>query len=279
MAIDRKRLAEFRKQLTALQKSVGFQEHWLSIAAKILDAISKELFAHLTTSQQRQLLQKLFRPDNAQFVDEVFRAFNATLEIVNTLYDDLGVDIQRDFSKIRAIEKINRTYLGDYEEDAVRDVHRELRIGLFRNENVRQITKRLAGVGGKVTFFADTIARTQIKGYGRTAKAEKARIGEVFFHQYVGIIRPTTRPFCEALINTTHHIDDINKMRNGNLEPVVQFCGGWNCYHDWEPDPRATKSTVAHFQEVGKMRVKTEANINKLIKEYPNKLKRAREKK
>lgn len=32
----------------------------------------------------------------------------------------------------------------------------------------------------------------------------------------------------------------IFRLKNGNLEPVIENCGGWNCIHEWEPDPTAT---------------------------------------
>lgn len=31
-------------------------------------------------------------------------------------------------------------------------------------------------------------------------------------------------------------------MRNGNLEPVIENCGGWNCIREWEPDPTASEA-------------------------------------
>lgn len=278
MAIDRKRLTEFRKRLDELFASVSFEERWRAVAAKILDMLSRDAFRKLTTIEQRQAIQRLFRPENARFVDAVFQAFENVLQAVNDLYSDLGVDINRDFAKIRAIERIALTNLGEYEDGMVKDILRELREAIIRNENVKQVKRRIGRLGGRASFYAETLARTQIKGYGRTAKAEKARIGEVFFYQYVGIIQPTTRPFCESLINTTHHIDQINEMKNGNLDPVLLYCGGWNCHHDWEPDPFATQSTLARLQEIGegrrKMVVRTEANLPKLVEDYREKFRK-----
>lgn len=278
MAIDRKRLTEFRQRLDALFATVSFEERWRTVAAKILDMLSRDAFRKLSAIERRQAIQRLFRPENARFVDAVFDAFENVLKTINELYSDLGVDVNRDFSKIRAIERISLTQLGDYEDGMVKAILRELREAITRNENVKQVTRRLGRLGGRASFYAETLARTQLKGYGRTAKAEKARLGEVFFYEYVGILRPTTRPFCESLIGTTHHIDQINEMRNGNLEPVLLYCGGWNCYHDWEPDPFATQSTLARLQEIGdgkrKLVVRTEANLPKLVEDYREKFRK-----
>lgn len=282
MPLNRTRLREYRKQIADLQRSIGFTEKWRTIAAKLLDLLSRRPnpFANLNREQQRRVIESIFRPESQRFTDEIFRIFNQILEVINTLYNDMGVDIQRDFSKIRAIEKVIRTYLGAYEEDEIDRIRREVREGLARNENYRQIKERLQRVGGAVGFYADTLARTQIKSYGRIAKAEKARISEIFFFEYVGILRDTTRPFCEALIGTVHHLSQIEKMRNGNLEPVLIHCGGWNCFHDWEPDPFSKKSTVEIAKELGqgkrRLIVYTEKDLVEIEERYKKRLKELR---
>ena len=50
------------------------------------------------------------------------------------------------------------------------------------------------------------------------------------------------------MVGTTHHIDQIQKMRNGNRKPVETYCGGWNCLHDWGPDPFADEADPGSFQ-------------------------------
>jgi hypothetical protein len=53
----------------------------------------------------------------------------------------------------------------------------------------------------------------------------------------VGLRRDSIRPFCSEHLNQTYHIDEINEMNNGNRNPVLENCGGWNCIHEWEPVP------------------------------------------
>lgn len=282
MPIDRHRLTQFRREITQLQDSLSFDEFYRVIKAKILDALIRDngrLFSELSANQQRSFVERLFKPEHAKYVAKIFSTYNDVLDVINQLYQDIGVNISRDFSKIRAIEEVNRTRLGDYQENAVRDIAKVLRAGIVKGENFRQITRRLIGIDEKVTSYADTIARTQVKGYARVAKTEKARIAEVFLYQYVGIIRRTTRPFCLALIGTTHHINRIRKMRNGNLETVLNYCGGWNCHHDWEPDPFAKNQDDADEQIVGKVRIFSPKNLGELEVEYKETLKKLREKK
>jgi len=279
MPINKTRLAEFRRELAALQNALSFDEHYRVIKAKFLDALARGQFQDMSQRQAERFIDTFFKPEHAKFVKKIFSTFNDVLDLLNTLYQDLGVEVKRDFTKIRAIEAINRTRLGDYEEKSVQAIARAIRQGIAHGDNFRKITRRLIGIDEKVTMYADTIARTQVKGYARTAKAEKARLGEVFFYEYVGIIRRTTRPFCLALIGTAHHIDRIQKMRNGNLNPVLQYCGGWNCHHDWEPDPFATKQTEAEEQISGKIIIFTPKNFGELERDYKQTLRGMQQKK
>jgi len=286
MAIDRKRLQTFRREIADLQNQLSFEEFYRVIRAKILDALARDdgrLFKELSISQQRRFIERLFKPGYEEFVKKIFSTYNATLDVVNDLYKDLGVDISRDFSKIRAIEEVNRQTLGVYTRSTVKDIQKVLRIGLTKGENFKQITRRLQTLDEKVVTFAETIARTQVKGYARLAKSEKARIAEVFFYEYTGIIRAVTRPFCRAMIGSTQDIDTISKMRNGNKEPVITYCGGWRCVHDWEPDPFAKVASAGEWQEVefgGRtMKVFSEKSLASLVGEYEQRLRAARQEK
>jgi len=273
MPIDRKRLAQFVREIQALQRSLSFDEFYEIVRAKVQDALARGLFKDLTLTQTRNVVSRYFRPEHQKFVAQIFDSYNQVIEIVNSHYNDLGVDISRDFAKIAAIEKINRTILGEYEESSIDQISKAIRKSLTEGLNERELRKRLIGIDDKVTVYARTIARTQVKGYARASKSEKARLAEVIFFEYVGIKRKTTRPFCRALLDTTQHIDKIRKMRNGNLEPVETYCGGWNCHHDWEPNPSFKNETKGMSEQVfndGARRVKlwTHRDMGQIIEEY-----------
>jgi len=285
MAINKKRLQRFRAEIADLQSTLSFEEFYRTIKAKILNALSfdSSAFKELSAAQQRRFVARLFKTGQGQYAIKIFQTFDDTLDVVNTLYKDLGVDASRDFSKIVAIEKINRAELGDYGESSIKDIQTVIRKSLIDGDDVKQIARRLKTLDEKVVHYADTIARTQVKGYARLAKAEKARLAEVFLYEYTGPIIKTTRPFCLALIGKTLHIDTINKMRNGNKEPVRTYCGGWNCHHDLEPDPFAKNETVGEWQEItisGRtVKVYSSSNLGSLVSGYKQTIKTLRDRK
>lgn len=239
MSIDRERYEQFRRELAGFLSQLDAEERYRVIESKLVDWLSRnDPDAEDLVTFQRQA-RNILDDDLAPFVERIRESFEGTLDVINELYDDIGPEMSKDLPRIRQIERVSDTQLGDYKESVIADMKRQLRKGLLADESVDALRKRIAPLSQKASFYANTIAQTQVKALGRTSKAEKARLGEVPFFEYVGVVRDTTRPFCRALAGTTHHVNSIRQMRNGNLEPVMQYCGGWNCIHDWEPDPFA----------------------------------------
>ena len=237
MAINQARYRRFREDLQALQQGLSRRSYLASLQSKLLDFIARQNPSPDDLIRIRQAVANLFDEDFEPYAARVVASYSETLSIVNTHYADLGVDLTRDLSRIQAIEQANRAGLGRYRESTIRRITQVTREGLVAGETARELARRIAPASKRARFYALTLAQTQTKVVARVAKAEKARIAEVHFFEYVGIVRSNTRPFCLDLVGTTHHIDAIHQMRNGNKEPVIHNGGGWNCIHDWEPDP------------------------------------------
>jgi hypothetical protein len=257
--INRERAQKFQQEINALLQTLSFDSQYAIFKSQLLDYLSGLIGKE--TPDQRELqnaLGRMFNPQLGQFTRDVLKEFNTVIDLVNTDYKDMGVDVARDFPKLRAIEQTLKTNLGNYKDSTIRDINKKLRKGLIAGDNYRKIARELAKADDKSRFFAETIARTQVKAYGRVSKNTKSEIAAIVYFEYIGILRPTSREFCKLLVDTTHHIDDIRKMRNGNREPVLEFCGGWNCHHDWEPDPFATSATPGKKieKQVGRKKLK-----------------------
>lgn len=240
MAIDKQRYNKFVKAMTDLQSQLSFKEFYKTFRVKLESVILQDydVLRDMNKTQLKRIIGNEFNPQYAKFVTSTFSSFNNVVDMVNDYYSDLGADIQRDFSKVKAIESLTAKRLGAYNEIAVNDITTAVRKGLFNDEKWTGIARHLRrSKDNKVQFYANTIAKTSQKAYSRTVKLEKARIAEILFYEYIGIIRSNTRPFCLAMIGQTHHIDIINRLLNGQLQPVIQYCGGFRCHHDLEPDP------------------------------------------
>lgn len=247
MAVDRERYKEYKGEVDALRKDLSLDDNFDAVESKLLDYLAKNDVDPEDTLRIRTVSRQLLDDELEPFVDRIFSRYEDLIDVVNTLYDDLGVDVTRDLQRVRAIEHITSHELGEYKESTVQQITRSLRKGLFEGDRTEELIKRIMPASKKARLYGRTIAQTHIKAYGRAMKAEKARIAEVEYYEYVGVVRPVTRPFCRWLVGTTHHVHDIRKMSNGNRDPVLTYCGGWNCVHDWEPDPFAKASSDGEF--------------------------------
>lgn len=241
MAIDRKKLQEFQQGMRELLKSVGFKEHQEIMQAKIEMLISRN--PEISQANLKKAIKNIFEPEYSQYVTKVFKGYNSTLDIINGVYSDLGIDIERNFTRLKHIEVICSGYMGKFSEGAQKKLVKAVREGLSEDLTAKQLADKLQELGGDVTGYADAISETHLKGYGRIAKIEKARIASVSYFDYVGSIIQHSRDFCIDLLTKSKAgkrwtVDEINMMNNGQVgkEDVLTYAGGWRCHHDWEPD-------------------------------------------
>ncbi len=255
MPANRKRYRAYADDLQALIASLSTPERLRTLEAKVLDLLQRRgiTFTDFDGGEALRLtrtLRELLGRELAPFADELLHSYRSTLEVVNEHYSDLGTDARPEMAQVRALEEASRQELGRYRESTVQSIERAVREGARQGETWRELADRIRPASKKAAFYAETLAKTQIKAVGRTAKTEKARQAQAFMMEYVGVVRSTTRPFCHAHVGQTLHLDDIRRLRNGNREPVITYCGGWNCIHDWEPDPFAGTSRTTELREI-----------------------------
>lgn len=240
MAVSKKRRNDFQRDLKAIIDEIGFKEYYDIFEAQLLDYATRLQAATgkpPTRAEIYRAINRAYGPYFEKYANQVFAKYDDIVSAVNLHYGDIADDVGRSLSRVNAIEKVIATEIGNFKDVTLSEIAKTLRKDLLAGKKQNDIRKNLIKIGGKTAAYADAISETQLQGYGRTLKQEKARIGEVLYFEYVGIIRKTTRPFCRALVGQTKHLSEIKKMKNGNLEPVSIYCGGWRCKHDWEPDP------------------------------------------
>jgi len=230
--------AKYEAVIRELQNSLSFQEYSDVIMAKILDWIARNnLQKDITKRELQKALEPFWKPQWRSFTAKTTGAMEDIITALNIYYRDMGPEVNRQAAKIQSMEKAANARFGRYSEVAQKQIVKVVREAALKDYDIHQIRRELHGLDEKLNFYADTLAKTTVKALSRGSKNEKARLGEVFWFEYVGIKRDTTRPFCLAMIGQTRHVDIIRQMRNGQIETVLQFCGGYNCHHDWEPDP------------------------------------------
>lgn len=246
MAIDKKRLREYLKEMKALEGRVTENNFIRRFEEKLLDLLSRNQIDTDDLTFIRNEVEKLFKSDFSGFDTKIKQTYNDIIELINELYDDIGTDVTRKFQRIKAVEQANQLQLQGYEEKTIESIARTVRQGIVEDVDFKELTRRIKKIGGTAGYYAETLAGTQLKRFARISKYNKSLIANVEYFTYAGVLRETTRSFCRACLLKTFHINNILKMRNGNLEPVIINCGGWNCIHDWEPDPFGSRKAVTN---------------------------------
>lgn len=242
MAIDRPRFDRFRAEIDALAEAVPAAEFGRAVRDRLAGYVERNGIPDGSDLELVRLVERLLGDDYAALASAIVRQFTEARDLVNELYADIGdVDVTADTRRLTRIERAVRFDIGQYDEAIARDLARAARESLALREDVRDLIQRIEKVGGKAETYASTLGNTYTLRYARATKSERARIGGIQFFEYVGAIRPTTRPFCLERVGKTYSTSSILAMRNGNLEPVIECCGGWQCAHHWEPDPLATE--------------------------------------
>ena len=79
-----------------------------------------------------------------------------------------------------------------------------------------------------------TLSRTFSRGIDRLINFNQAMVIGIKYFKYVGNPTPE-RDFCKLHYGKTYHIDEIDKLDNGQIPDVFTNCGGYNCRHMWLP--------------------------------------------
>lgn len=240
--MDYTRAEEFKKHLEEIQRQIGFKPFLGVIQDKLIDYAAKNPDADIAEILIE--VKKVFPPEYKKYVDLAFDKYDDVIELTNYYYEDIGTPLTRKVNDLRALEKTDRIRYGEYGERTIKRitdiVHKVLLDEPDRKTLEQSLIKKVDDA--RVAFYADTIAWTQVKAFGRAGKSIKANIAEIFFFDYFGPRRETTRPECIwALIKKTFSTAEIeqqdSKSWRGQIKPFKVYCGGWNCAHDLEPNP------------------------------------------
>ncbi len=238
----------YRDEITRLVERLGFEEAYRIFRDRLLDQVSRGLIKQDSVRDLIRQIEPLFEPHAVGHQIRFEKDYDEALRLVNQVYSEMGVDVNRELDRVLALEKVNRAKWGKYSKDTVEEISRQVRESRVAGETSKDLAARFEkSVDEKVVKYADTLARSFVKGEGQELKNEKARLAGVEYMTYVGppvittgIPSSQSHRFCIELTRTrkrTFRTDDIDGMKNGQLEPVRIHRGGYRCRHDWEPNP------------------------------------------
>jgi len=112
-------------------------------------------------------------------------------------------------------------------DELEKDVIFEMKVDDTRDKKAARIQHRL----GAQKYIAKTIVKT-----GQDAITQAKRINdslEAGFEHFKYIGPAPDRKFCREHYNKTYSKKEIEEMNNDQGLPVMYYCGGYNCHHQW----------------------------------------------
>lgn len=98
-----------------------------------------------------------------------------------------------------------------------------------------QLAAEIEKETGTSAHFARTQAQAAVGGLNQVHRNLIAQRGGLDHWHYYGTLIVNSRPFCRIHIGWVYPTRRVEQMRNGMLEPVMVFKGGFNCRHSWLP--------------------------------------------
>lgn len=189
----KERMAELKK----LMLNAGYGRFW---------TITRDAFDSLLEYQNRHWAENTTRPDY----------------------------LPRSNARLVGFERVSFNNFGSLGVGAVEALNEQFKTAKKENWSTDRFREEIRGISGKVTAYSDTIAQTAMRGWDRTVSAVKAEKAEIDRALYAGPPTiDTSHAFCIAHYNQTYRRDEILGMTNGQLDPVITYCGGYRCRHRW----------------------------------------------
>ena len=128
------------------------------------------------------------------------------------------------------------------------------------------LASRIEEQAGTSARFARVQAQAAVGGANQSYREQVAERAGLDHYHYYGNVQNNTRAFCRIHIGNVFPKRRVLQMRNGMLEPVLVFKGGWNCRHAWLPvDPSWDAELAARVVDAEPTEVPTTVSGNKTI--------------
>ena len=225
---------------------IRLQELRSKIKAQIEQDLGTDLYRVLRSGERA--IDKLFSgsdpmsigiPDLENIVDDVIKNLNRTTDKgMSSGRSDL-ISLQEDIKQVLNFEyAIDYNLLPHSSQDSTQTIN-EMRVilnnyrsGKLTTERTRRILKNRLNVP---VNQADAFAITQLAGFDNETSKTVATLGGLRSALYWGSMGPNTREF------SRHHLElnkvwteqQIRGMDNHQGLPVIRYCGGYRCVHEW----------------------------------------------
>lgn len=114
-------------------------------------------------------------------------------------------------------------------QDALTGARYSIERGKLGVNTLKEALIQHAGIAPK---YAGTVANSMSMSIDRQVSQEQTKRAGLDKMRYTGSVRQNTRTFCLEWVGQVRSIDFWKDLQNDTgPQPVIEFCGGWNCVH------------------------------------------------
>jgi len=226
------------KQLAGhLEESALYKEKFV----KRLLALLQEKAGDLRSAEGQKRLKLLRRIFVAAGYGQYWRLVQESFERLLAAQNEhwrkntkAGAATPRSNTRLLGFEAVEFEQFGKLGKDSIEELNRLFSEAQKDNWTRARLIEEIGAMGGKTGQYSEAIADTALRGWDRTVTAIKAEAAGIEKALYDGpALIPTSHKFCEEHYKRIYSRDEILEMDNGQLNPVITYCGGYRCRHRW----------------------------------------------
>jgi hypothetical protein len=215
----------------------------LSLLDTVENLTQQDIFEATFQSALDQILSKYFGDYAAELLEDINAKTLQTIEANNAFYATQGIEIPINL-RSTFFTTTDGAALGTALKEGLKNINENLRDAtvnafteaLLQGEiNKNDLQTAIQQKAEASTFNARTQAQLAISASNQLYRNGIAETAMLTHYLYEGYTIAHTRPFCRIHVGKVYTADQILQMRNGMLEPVKIFKGGYRCKHSWVP--------------------------------------------
>jgi hypothetical protein len=181
---------------------------------------------------QNTLINSGYFETTGRLLNEGYQA--AIEEAQRFYFESIGENFQFAETSLQRLNALKEIDLGEYAKlsnDFTTNLTRTLVDLNFGSVDMNQAVGNLQSAVDQLNNHARTWITTGLSAIYTQSSTMLATDNGISKFIYVGPVDTVTRPFCRNHINQTKTLQQWDKLDNGQILPVSQFRGGFNCRH------------------------------------------------
>lgn len=201
----------------------------------LLKKYEREFAGRLKATDQLKVTASDFKDIITGFIDELNQDSNRLqnlsrtklIEINNSIKEALQFKYPIDYQLLPNVHETSGT--------TYRLVGKAVEGYRFGKYDERKTKRLLSRILHTPVHHVDSLVNTQLAGFDNTSAKTVADLAGLKHAKYLGHIGPNTRQFCQDLLNANliYTETEIRAMDNHQGLPVIRYCGGYRCTHEW----------------------------------------------